>query len=72
MSQMDLQIQQGLSSTVYHHKKQVVFLPLTISSNNTPKLKTSDFSEKKPCIAYSGDIYPLHLNIETHPHHLTI
>ncbi|KAH0469816.1 hypothetical protein IEQ34_001374 [Dendrobium chrysotoxum] len=27
---------------------------------NTPKLKTSDFTEKMPSIAYSGDMYPLH------------
>lgn len=30
------------------------FLPLNISSRSTPKLKTSDFTEKVPSIAYSG------------------
>jgi hypothetical protein len=39
--------------------KLVFFLPHIISSSNTPKLKTSDFIEYKPCIAYSGDMYPL-------------
>jgi len=29
-------------------------LPLTISSSNTPKLYTSDFTEKMPSEAYSG------------------
>ncbi len=36
--------------------KVVLFLPLTISSRMTPKLNTSDFVEKRPCTAYSGDI----------------
>ena len=35
------------------------FFPLNISNNNIPKLKTSDFTENKPSIAYSGAIYPL-------------
>ena len=39
------------------------FWPLTISRTNTPKLKTSDFTENCPCIAYSGAIYPLHVNM---------
>jgi hypothetical protein len=30
-----------------------------ISSKRTPKLKTSDFTENKPSIAYSGAMYPL-------------
>ena len=34
--------------------------PLRISSTRTPKLKTSDFTEKTPSIAYSGAMYPLH------------
>ena len=38
------------------------FWPLTISRISTPKLKTSDFTEKCPCIAYSGAIYPLQTN----------
>ena len=28
----------------------------TISNKRTLKLKTSDFSEHNPCIAYSGDM----------------
>ncbi|KAI5605846.1 hypothetical protein BDE02_01G380200 [Populus trichocarpa] len=36
-----------------------IFLPLTISRSKTPKLKTSDFTEKMPSMTYSGDIYPL-------------
>jgi len=30
-----------------------------ISNKRTPKLKTSDFTENKPSIAYSGAMYPL-------------
>ena len=30
--------------------------PLTISNTKTPKLKTSDFVEYNPSLAYSGDI----------------
>lgn len=37
-------------------KKPLFFLPLTISKRMTPKLKTSDFNEKHPSSAYSGDI----------------
>lgn len=36
-----------------------LFFPLIISSIKIPKLKTSDFTEKSPSIAYSGAIYPL-------------
>jgi hypothetical protein len=36
--------------------KLLFLLPLTISSSKTPKLYTSDFSEKSPSIAYSGGI----------------
>jgi len=36
-----------------------IFLPVTVSSNNTPKLKTSDFVENNPSVAYSGAMYPL-------------
>ena len=43
--------------------KLLFLLPLTISSNKTPKLNTSDFSENNPLKAYSGDIYPLHILI---------
>ena len=39
----------------------MLLIPLIISSNKTPKLYTSDFSEKNPFIAYSGDMYPLYL-----------
>jgi hypothetical protein len=35
------------------------FLPLTISRTSTPKLNTSDLTEKMPSMAYSGDMYPL-------------
>ncbi|WVY99069.1 hypothetical protein V8G54_031220 [Vigna mungo] len=38
------------------------FWPLTISSIITPKLKTSNFIESFPCLAYSGAMYPLHVN----------
>ena len=38
------------------------FRPLTISSIITPKLKTSNFIESFPCLAYSGAMYPLHVN----------
>lgn len=38
------------------HKKPVFFLPLAISNSKTPKLTTSDFTEKRPSRAYSGDI----------------
>jgi len=30
-----------------------------ISRTRTPKLKTSDFTENNPSIAYSGAMYPL-------------
>lgn len=36
----------------------VLFRPLMISNTKTPKLKTSDFSENLPSIAYSGAMYP--------------
>ncbi|KAK9084997.1 hypothetical protein Sjap_025408 [Stephania japonica] len=36
--------------------KPVFFWPLMISSRRTPKLNISDFVEKNPFIAYSGDI----------------
>jgi hypothetical protein len=39
------------------------FFPLIISKTKTPKLKTSDFNEKRPSTAYSGDMYPLPKNI---------
>lgn len=39
--------------------KELFFIPLTISSNNTPKLKTSDLTENLPRMAYSGAMYPL-------------
>ncbi len=41
-------------------RKQLFFYPHTISRTDTPKLKTSDFTEKCPWIAYFGAIYPLH------------
>lgn len=37
-----------------------------ISSNSTPKPKTSDFMEYRPSIAYSGAIYPLQNRIVKH------
>ena len=43
--------------------KQITFRLLTISKINTPKLKTFDFIENCPDIAYSGAIYRLHINI---------
>ena len=42
--------------------KELFFRPLIISNTSTPKLKTSDFIENCPCIAYSGGIYPLHIH----------
>ena len=42
--------------------KELFFRPLIISNTSTPKLQTSDFTENCPCIAYSGDIYPLHIH----------
>ena len=36
--------------------KLVLLLPLTMSNNKTLKLKTFDFSENTPFIAYSGDM----------------
>ena len=36
--------------------KSVIFLLLRISSNRTPKLKTSNLVEKRPPEAYSGDM----------------
>lgn len=39
--------------------KPLFLLPLMISSTITPKLKTSDFTENSPSIAYSGAMYPL-------------
>ena len=38
----------------------IFLLPLTVSDNSTPKLKTSDVTENFPSRAYSGDIYTLH------------
>ena len=40
-------------------QKLEFLLPVRISSNKTPKLKTSDFVENCPSNAYSGDMYPL-------------
>lgn len=37
-------------------KQLLIFLPLIISSNKTPKPKTSNFSETNPWNAYSGGI----------------
>ncbi|KAJ0813896.1 hypothetical protein HanPSC8_Chr17g0778981 [Helianthus annuus] len=37
----------------------VTFRPLTISKTKIPKLNTSAFTDKYPCIAYSGAMYPL-------------
>ena len=36
--------------------KPLFLFPLIISSTKTPKLKTSDFVEYNPSLAYSGDI----------------
>lgn len=36
--------------------KSMFLFPLKISSIMIPKLKTSDFTEKRPSMAYSGDI----------------
>lgn len=40
-----------------------------VSSTSTPKLNTSDFTEKSPSIAYSGDMYPL---TEQEEHHIIL
>lgn len=45
----------GISS----FQKLATFCPHMISNSSTPKLKTSDFSENLPLMAYSGAIYPL-------------
>lgn len=37
-------------------RKPLFILPLTISTRSTPRLKTSDFIEIVPSLAYSGDI----------------
>lgn len=40
-------------------RKELLFIPVTISRSIIPKLYTSNFSEYIPCMAYSGAMYPL-------------
>jgi hypothetical protein len=40
--------------------KEPFLRPVTVSRSKIPKLYTTDFAEKFPCITYSGAMYPLH------------
>lgn len=44
------------SSPLLSRVMVLLFLPLTISRSMTPKLKTSDFTEKTMFFIYSGEI----------------